>query len=65
MVTTLFTPVAVRMPGLAAEDDDDDGEVGAGGRRLARMMLLPWPAWGCPLAGVMRRGRSWACEINM
>ena len=69
MVTTLLTPAVVSMlpaavadVGAVAEDDEDDeGEEGAedgGGRRLARMMLLPWPAWGCPTAGVMRRGRS-------
>ena len=69
MVTTLFTPAVVSMlPAVAVADvvafeveEDDEGEEGAedgGGRRLARMMLLPWPAWGCPTAGVMRRGRS-------
>ena len=47
IVTTLFTPAVVSMPGadvLAVEDDEDDGEFGAGGLRLAKMMLLPWPA---------------------
>ena len=67
MVTTLLTPAVVSMLPAAVADvaavedeEDDDGEEGAedGGRRLARMMLLPWPACGCPTAGVMRRGRS-------